>query len=632
MASDPTGSSEKVLTETSVFEPEPISSPVLYVPEKLLPQLESAILHVSEAPNPALSELDKLKSSSLPVLEEKLKPRELIADASEQQYENTIRRFISGDAPSEDIGSFLDDELIVDKSDNELVPEKAEVSTYSSITLESTDEVNTDLEPSVSELGPVGNDSGSESDSNSASDSDSCISYSEDENAEGVDELAEDDDEADAGTGPIVSKNEVTEVAPTLPKDYQVPENAPLEYVGVITSLVEQSIIIRASTSGEFRVLKEKSVLCLEDRQVLGPLFEVFGRLQAPSYRVKYNTDEELEPFKEKKGSKVYYVVAESQFVYTDSIKNLKGTDASNCHDEELPEEEQEYSDDEQELAAKQAKLRKKKKLGKSNNTEGLVSKKQSQGLGKFTSYGSNSNSTNGSKLSYHIPVPRNPPPVVLGYQGTLNYSSGSSLPEPPGIANGNAVLNRENFHGNAQGAHACIINAAKQRVYLNYSQNTYGVPFSQQRHTNYGQQAWAQSLPTQMQSTNIYPQRNQGTMGMQTMQFQNGGHANENYYSNQYYGQEVYSHQQNEQYPSQNLQNGGPIHQYGVQLRPVFNQQGFQMQQSQQPTQNQNNHHYQQNQFDQHNQQNQQNQEDNTALKQLQRLVAKTLDEERNK
>ena len=56
----------------------------------------------------------------------------------------------------------------------------------------------------------------------------------------------------------------------------------------------------------------------------------------------------------------MYYVVPDSQFLYTDSIKHIKGTDASNCHDEELPEEEQEYSDDEKELAAKLAKRKEK--------------------------------------------------------------------------------------------------------------------------------------------------------------------------------------------------------------------------------------------------------------------------------
>ncbi|ODV79967.1 NAF1-domain-containing protein, partial [Suhomyces tanzawaensis NRRL Y-17324] len=123
-------------------------------------------------------------------------------------------------------------------------------------------------------------------------------------------------------SGPIASKNEVLdEVAPSLPEDYSLPENAPIEPIGVVTALVENSVIIKATISGEFRVLKDQSVLCFEDRTILGPLFETFGKLQNPVYRVKFNSTEEFEKFKDCKGKAVYYVVPDSNFIYTDSIK-----------------------------------------------------------------------------------------------------------------------------------------------------------------------------------------------------------------------------------------------------------------------------------------------------------------------
>lgn len=228
-------------------------------------------------------------------------------------------------------------------------------------------------------------DSDSESSSESSSSSDSSDSELDgEEDNQQVDDL---DDEEEASGGPIVSKNEMDEKAFSLPEDYKVPENAPLEFVGNLTSLVEKNAIVKANISGEFRVLKDQSVLCFEDRLVLGPLFETFGKLQAPHYRVKFNTDEEFNALKERRGEKVFYVVPESQFIYTDAIKKLKGTDASNCHDEELPEEEQEFSDDEQELAAKQ---RKKKKKKAKDSKDGPQSKKlnTNQEPNKFTSYG----------------------------------------------------------------------------------------------------------------------------------------------------------------------------------------------------------------------------------------------------
>ncbi|KAI5948919.1 hypothetical protein KGF57_005112 [Candida theae] len=209
-------------------------------------------------------------------------------------------------------------------------------------------------------------DSSSEDDSNSGN-SDTDSSEEEDEN-EDEQEMNEtgfegDEEEEEVIDGPIKSINEVTdEKVPSLPEGYTVPYNAPIEEIGEVTGLVDKAVIIKAKTSGEFRILKEGSVLCLEDKTPIGLLYEIFGRVQQPVYTVKFNSDEDFQKFKDSKGKTVFYVVPESQFLYTDTIKHIKGTDASNCHDEELPEEEQEFSDDEQELAAKQAKKRKKNK------------------------------------------------------------------------------------------------------------------------------------------------------------------------------------------------------------------------------------------------------------------------------
>lgn len=289
--------------------------------------------------------------------------------------------------------------------------------------------------------------SNSESSSSSSESSDSSEEEEEEEENKGeaLDELEEEDE---SGSGPIISKNEVSdETAPSLPADYQIAENSPLELVGTISAIVEKNIIVKASVSGEFRVLKDRSVLCLEDRQVLGPLFETFGRLQAPNYRIKFNTQEEVDQFKDKKGSKVFYVVPDSQFLYTDAIKKLKGTDASNCHDEELPEEEQEFSDDEQELAAKQEKKRKKKqkKTPQAAESEPAKKKQNTKPDHKFVSYGFAANQA---------------PP---------------SLPSTPQYA-------PQQKHHNP----SLHVNSHAQPP--QYASNPYGVPFNQVQANPYGQ------------------------------------------------------------------------------------------------------------------------------------------------
>lgn len=206
--------------------------------------------------------------------------------------------------------------------------------------------------------------SDSESDTSSESDTELNSLLSDDNDDD------DDDGEEEVNEGPILSKNEVKEeIVPSLPENYEISESLPLEYVGVITALVERNVIIRADTSGEFRTLKENSVLCFENRQVLGLLHETFGKLQSPNYRVQLNNEKQFLDMRDKKGAKVFYVVPDSLFTYTDAIRKIKGTDASNCHDEELPEEEQEFSDDERELAAKQEK-KKRKKTRRSGVTE----------------------------------------------------------------------------------------------------------------------------------------------------------------------------------------------------------------------------------------------------------------------
>ena len=54
-------------------------------------------------------------------------------------------------------------------------------------------------------------------------------------------------------------------------------------------------------------------------------------------------------------GKPVFHVPCKSFYVFVQQIKHLKGSDASNVHDEEPGEDELEFSDDEQEAAHKKA-------------------------------------------------------------------------------------------------------------------------------------------------------------------------------------------------------------------------------------------------------------------------------------
>ena len=188
--------------------------------------------------------------------------------------------------------------------------------------------------------------------------------------------IEEADDEEPAATGPIRSVHElVEEPVPVVPEDFIIDEKATINEIGTIKSAFEHNIIITASLSGEQRVLKEGSILCLQEKTLVGPVCEVFGPLQAPFYRVSFDKDKEISStrfndLKTKVGAKIFYVTPEARWVDTFELKQIKGTDASNGFDEELPENEQEFSDDEKEMEFKRKKKLAKKRKNNDDDSE----------------------------------------------------------------------------------------------------------------------------------------------------------------------------------------------------------------------------------------------------------------------
>nr|POF04712.1 h/aca ribonucleoprotein complex non-core subunit naf1 [Quercus suber] len=126
--------------------------------------------------------------------------------------------------------------------------------------------------------------------------------------------------------------------------------------LGTVERAIENMVLIKGSTPGEYQVLESGSVLCNEKREVIGAVLETLGRVQAPMYSVQFTNAEEIENVGLSHGVKVYYVNSHSTFVFTQPLRNLKGTDASNIHDEEVGEEEMEFSDDEAEAEYKRQK------------------------------------------------------------------------------------------------------------------------------------------------------------------------------------------------------------------------------------------------------------------------------------
>ncbi|KAJ5096859.1 hypothetical protein N7456_007580 [Penicillium angulare] len=227
-------------------------------------------------------------------------------------------------------------------------------------------------------------DSSSSSDSDDSDDEDYPI-LSPEEQAR-ILMLAEggSDDEGDKGKSgaQIRSTNEVAEEVLPIPEITITPEMK-IVYLGKVQAAIDNAVLVEANTSGEYQVLESGSLLCSEDRKTLGVVSETLGRVEHPLYTLMYATGEEVKEKGLVKDMPVYYVETHSTFVFTQPLKGLKGSDASNFHDEEIAEEEMEFSDDEAE--AEYRKKQKQKRQERKDAKDGGKSKRGQPGPSKLS-------------------------------------------------------------------------------------------------------------------------------------------------------------------------------------------------------------------------------------------------------
>jgi H/ACA ribonucleoprotein complex non-core subunit NAF1 len=87
-------------------------------------------------------------------------------------------------------------------------------------------------------------------------------------------------------------------------------------------------------------------------------VYETFGPTHSPLYQVKFTASFPIDADQVTVAREVFHVPSRSNFVFPSALRHLKGSDASNIHDEEVAEDEIEFSDDEAELAYKRARKR----------------------------------------------------------------------------------------------------------------------------------------------------------------------------------------------------------------------------------------------------------------------------------
>lgn len=140
-----------------------------------------------------------------------------------------------------------------------------------------------------------------------------------------------------------------------------LPEDVVINLLGHVSSIIGQLVVIQADPG--IPALNMDSVLFKESRQALGAVYDVFGPVSAPLYSLAFNSASDITTQEVTLKMPVYFaphIKDITDYVFTDKLLNLKGSDASWKNDEEPPLEVVEFSDDEEER-----ERRRKKKEGK---------------------------------------------------------------------------------------------------------------------------------------------------------------------------------------------------------------------------------------------------------------------------
>ncbi|MCJ1388848.1 hypothetical protein MMC18_001698 [Xylographa bjoerkii] len=233
-------------------------------------------------------------------------------------------------------------------------------------------------------------ESSSDSSSEASSDDSSDNDYEMLDPAEQARRLMQEDggseDEGEkkgTSNGPLRTLNEKPDEVVEKP-NVTVTSDMKIEELGNVETMVENLVLVKAKTTGEYKVLETGSVLCLQDRTVIGVVAETLGRVQQPLYSVRFTNATAIEQAGISKGTHIYYTAQHSTYVFTQTLKAFKGSDASNIHDEEVGDDELEFSDDEAETEYKRnLKLhRQARRGGRGNASTGFARPLRPNGVG----------------------------------------------------------------------------------------------------------------------------------------------------------------------------------------------------------------------------------------------------------
>ena len=160
--------------------------------------------------------------------------------------------------------------------------------------------------------------------------------------------VAEDEDDVEVTAGDMRTKNELA--APPAVEEFAAPlaEHVAISPLGVVHAIVDATVVVK-TTAKDSRALDSDSLLCFGDRRVLGRVFETFGPVAQPLYSVLFNNAGKIDRSVVVVGTPVFSAAGEVHYVLPEQLMGTRGSDASNLFDEEIGDDDREFSDDEQE-------------------------------------------------------------------------------------------------------------------------------------------------------------------------------------------------------------------------------------------------------------------------------------------
>ncbi|KAI7899025.1 Gar1/Naf1 RNA binding region-domain-containing protein [Cokeromyces recurvatus] len=225
--------------------------------------------------------------------------------------------------------------------------------------------------------------------------------------------ISNEEEEETFPNGIVKTAHEIIEIVVEKPQFEMTPQTE-IVYAGQIFQVIDNVVVVYARSGSEYQTLDQGSLLVYEDRTILGEVFETFGPIVRPFYSVRFNHPQDIDRNLAKLNAPIYYVPSyqKTKIVETEKLKQLKGTDASNLYDEEVDEDEMEFSDDEKERQYKQRKNREKK----------MKKKQQQQQTIRVT------NDFDSELMAYEQTTQSIPPRQQQSYADIVDYS----IPQPP--------------------------------------------------------------------------------------------------------------------------------------------------------------------------------------------------------